>query len=318
MEMKQQLVSSRKSTYGSGNLCNYITIHETANYDKGTGAQTHANLQSNGYSASWHYQVDDKEVVQSFPDTIRCWHAGDGKGRGNYESIGIEICVNSDSDFKKAVQNAAWLVRQLLATYPRITMDRVVQHNKWSGKNCPFNLRSGKKGIDWAGFKHLVEAGDPVPSKPQSPPSKPEQGKSSTSTSIVDWMNTNKMDSSFANRAKLAKQYGITEYSGTAAQNNELLDKLQGKTADKPSPQPTSSKVLRYGDSGADVKAMQQALASVYFYPDKGAKDNGIDGLYGTKTRDAVRRFQSVHTPAEVDGIYGPKTRVALDKVRKK
>ncbi|QGX65945.1 hypothetical protein GPA07_11020 [Bacillus sp. ms-22] len=37
---------------------------------------------------------------------------------------------------------------------------------------------------------------------------------------------------------------------------------------------------------------MQEALAAVYFYPDKGAKNNGIDGYYSPKTENAVKRFQ--------------------------
>ena len=76
-------------------------------------------------------------------------------------------------------------------------------------------------------------------------------------------------------------------------------------------------KTLQRGDEGEAVRQMQHALASVYFYPDKGAKDNGIDGVFGPKTENAVRRFQSVFLPGEVDGIYGPKTRAKLAQVRK-
>lgn len=68
--------------------------------------------------------------------------------------------------------------------------------------------------------------------------------------------------------------------------------------------------------SGSGVRAVQEALASVYFYPDKGAKNNGIDGYYGAKTADAVKRFQSVHGLV-ADGIYGPKTKAALEKATK-
>jgi len=45
--------------------------------------------------------------------------------------------------------------------------------------------------------------------------------------SLIDYMKSKGMDTSFANRAKLAKQYGITNYTGTAAQNLALLAKLQ-------------------------------------------------------------------------------------------
>jgi len=49
--------------------------------------------------------------------------------------------------------------------------------------------------------------------------------------SIVDWMNANGMDSSFVNRAKLAAQYGINNYTGTAAQNTQLLTMLRNQSS---------------------------------------------------------------------------------------
>lgn len=45
--------------------------------------------------------------------------------------------------------------------------------------------------------------------------------------SLVDYMHSNNMDFSFANRSKLAESYGIVGYSGTSAQNLALLSKLQ-------------------------------------------------------------------------------------------
>ena len=77
-----------------------------------------------------------------------------------------------------------------------------------------------------------------------------------------------------------------------------------------------SSGTLNVGDKGAAVKAMQELLASVYFYPDKGAPNNGIDGIYGPKTKDAVKRFQSTHG-LTADGIYGPNTKAKLLEVAK-
>ncbi|WP_420469317.1 N-acetylmuramoyl-L-alanine amidase, partial [Bacillus licheniformis] len=46
---------------------------------------------------------------------------------------------------------------------------------------------------------------------------------------------------------------------------------------------------------GTAVRQIQEALAAVYYYPDKGAKNNGIDGYYGPKTANAVKRFQLMH-----------------------
>lgn len=65
---------------------------------------------------------------------------------------------------------------------------------------------------------------------------------------------------------------------------------------------------------GNDVKVIQEALASIYFYPDKGAKNNGIDGFYGAKTVGAVKRFQSMYG-LKADGVYGAGTRAKLDSL---
>src|SRR5690625_452069 len=156
--IRKQLVTSRAKTYSGVNPAKYITIHETANTSAGANAQAHANLQTRGFSASWHWQVDDKEAIQSFPHNVRCWHAGDNRGSGNLECIGIEICVNSYGDFKKAVANAVELVRKIMSD-EGIPITNVVQHNRWSGKNCPTNLRNGSKGITWADFIEAVKGG---------------------------------------------------------------------------------------------------------------------------------------------------------------
>lgn len=68
---------------------------------------------------------------------------------------------------------------------------------------------------------------------------------------------------------------------------------------------------LGRGDRGDNVRQVQEALASVYYYPDKSAPNNGVDGVYGPKTENAVERFQTIHD-CTVDGKYGPETRQAL------
>ena len=98
VKIRKDLVSSsviKNASYGYGNPKSHIVIHETANQKPGADAAAHARLQKGGNSraASWHYTVDDKEIVQSFPDDVKCWHSGSAY---NSKSIGIEICVNSD------------------------------------------------------------------------------------------------------------------------------------------------------------------------------------------------------------------------------
>ena len=189
VKIKKQLISDTRNKLGRSNKRTYITIHETANTSKGANAQAHANLQSNGNSraANWHWQVDDKQAIQSFTHDFSLYHCGDGGGSGNRNSIGIEICVNSDGDYVQAVKNAAALTRKIMAE-ENIPLSRVVQHNHWSGKNCPTGLRQGREGLNWHKFISLVKGVDvEQASKPQvKPQSKPSKVKPQTTKLAVD------------------------------------------------------------------------------------------------------------------------------------
>ncbi len=138
----------------------YITIHCTGNRTPAANAKMHANYQCNGSAGnttSWHYTVDKDSIYQSFDDWRECWHAGDGNGPGNTSSIGIEICVNDQYGFKAACDNAAWLTAELCKRHS-LFIDSVVQHNRWSGKNCPAELRSGEWGVKWNDYIAMVAA----------------------------------------------------------------------------------------------------------------------------------------------------------------
>jgi N-acetylmuramoyl-L-alanine amidase CwlA len=98
-----------------------------------------------------------KEIYQHIPDNETAWHCGDGKGSGNTKSIGIEICMNSDGDILEATDNAVELVVYLCKAH-NIPLSNVVQHNYWSGKNCPQMLRS-KNPYNWDTFIAKVKQG---------------------------------------------------------------------------------------------------------------------------------------------------------------
>ena len=70
-------------------------------------------------SVSWHFTVDDTQIIQHLPTNEVAWHAGPN---GNSQSIGIELCVNSDGDFQKAKANAAWLVKRLMKQFEHPTI----------------------------------------------------------------------------------------------------------------------------------------------------------------------------------------------------
>ncbi|AXH71090.1 putative endolysin [Bacillus phage BSP38] len=293
VKIRKDIVSDSVITaasYGSGNTKQYIVIHETANTKAGADAENHAKLQRNGNSrdASWHYTVDDKEAVQSFPDNVKCWHAGSSY---NNNSIGIEICVNSDGNFKQAVKNAAELTKSLMQKYG-IPKSHVITHREASGwKDCPHNLRSGAKGVTWNDFLKMLDGKASVVTEPaKSTPAKSTPSKSSGSpnfntNSIVDFMNSVGLDSSFNNRKKYADKYGIKGYEGTASQNAKLLEKLKVVYKSIPSSKPKEPKgnqktnsIVEYLDSiGVDSSFNNRA---------KLAAANGIKGYKGTEDQN--------------------------------
>ena len=137
----------------------WITVHETAMTSVGHNAEFLANLQYNtAYvspagdprQASWHYQVDENAIYQSFPDSVACWHAGEKYG--NYYAIGIEMCVNSDGNYEGAMRNDAKLIAYLMHKY-NLTMENVKRHFDFSGKECPsYMIRTNR----WNEFLELV------------------------------------------------------------------------------------------------------------------------------------------------------------------
>ena len=153
--------------------CIGVTIHNTDNSGVGAGARAHANLLKNSWKnkqQSWHFAVDENGAYQSIPTDEIAWHAGDGgSGKGNTQTIAIEICMNSDGDLEKATDNAAQLAAQQLKK-KGLSADKLYQHHDWSGKNCPSQIRAGKP-YNWSTFKSKVKAyynGNTSASKPSA------------------------------------------------------------------------------------------------------------------------------------------------------
>jgi hypothetical protein len=154
-----------KYNFSTGNDPKYIVVHDTGNPGKGADADAHYRYFNGGNrNASAHYFVDDHSIIQTVEDANASWHCGDGKGQygiTNYNSIGIEICINSDGDYNKAVQNAIDLVKFLMKKH-NISLDKVVRHYDASRKNCPGTM-SSNNWEKWNWFKgQLKEEAAPV------------------------------------------------------------------------------------------------------------------------------------------------------------
>lgn len=136
---------SKKNCYIGQNKPAYIVIHETDNWSKGADAKAHATAMKNGNLAGTvHYYVDSKSVYQTLDHNDGAWAVGDGKGKygiTNRNSINIEICVNPETDYYKAVDKAEQLAAQLLKQYGWGT-DRLKRHYDASRKNCPRRIQA--------------------------------------------------------------------------------------------------------------------------------------------------------------------------------
>lgn len=162
VQVKQQIVpqANRHATYGTGNPKKKMVVHQTGNRSKGANAQMHARLQQNGWSASWHIQSDDKEIIQSWPFDYRLWHASTGRATngGNMVGIGWEICINQDGDYLKSLELAAEGIAQVMKQ-EGIPMSGLTTHNAEDPRNkwCPAQILSGWRGITWPKFKEMVQ-----------------------------------------------------------------------------------------------------------------------------------------------------------------
>ena len=132
----------RKNRSGGSINPQFITIHNTSNTNSGADASAHSRfvrntghyILSDGRKrwVSWHYTVDDGEIIKHLPINERAYHAGSG----NSKSIAIEICMNSGIDQAKANERAVRLVTALLHDL-KLPLTNIVPHRHWTGKNCP-------------------------------------------------------------------------------------------------------------------------------------------------------------------------------------
>ena len=209
--------------------CIGVTIHNTDNSGAGADAKAHANLLKNSWKnkqQSWHFAVDEDGAYQSIPTDEIAWHAGDGgSGKGNTQTIAIEICMNSDGDLEKATDNAAQLAAQQLKE-KGLSADKLYQHHDWSGKNCPSQIRAGKP-YNWSTFKNKVKAyynGSTSVSKPSTGTGNGSSSSKKTVSQLADEVIAGKWGNGTARKealesagydyaavqAEVDRRYGVT------------------------------------------------------------------------------------------------------------
>ena len=137
----------------------YIVVHDTGNTDSGANAERHYRYFNGGNrGSSADIFVDDTQALQvNDYHTYYSWHCGDGHGKygiTNNNSVGVEMCINSDGDYDKAFANTVEVVKQLMSEL-NIDAAHVVRHYDASRKNCPASF-SGNNWAKWLEFKRRL------------------------------------------------------------------------------------------------------------------------------------------------------------------
>ncbi|HDI3541853.1 TPA: M15 family metallopeptidase [Listeria monocytogenes] len=192
------------------------------------------------------------------------------------ESNGIEVLIYETIRTKEQqAANVASGASQTMRSYHLVgqALDFVMAKGKtvdWgayrSDKGKKFVAKAKSLGLEWGGdwsgfvdnphlqFNYKGYGTDTFgKGASTSNSSKPSANTNTNSLGLVDYMNMNKLDSSFANRKKLAAKYGIKNYSGTASQNTTLLAKLKaGK------PHTPASNNTYYTENPGKIKTLVQ------------------------------------------------------------
>jgi len=84
-------------------------------------------------------------------------------------------------------------------------------------------------------------------------------------------------------------------------------------------PPASSARILKLGDVGEDVRALQVFL-NTHGYPIANPGEQGGAGrevlTFGLKTQEALMRFQRANSIVPASGIYGPVTRGRVESMR--
>jgi len=130
----------------------FLVVHNTAN--DASAANEIAYMIRNDNQTSFHYAVDDKEIIQGIPENRNAWHAGDGNGPGNRKGLSVEICysLSGGPRFRDAEIVAAKFIAEKLKE-KGWDISKVKKHQDFSGKYCPHRTLD----MGWQRFLDMAE-----------------------------------------------------------------------------------------------------------------------------------------------------------------
>jgi len=130
--------------------------------------------------------------------------------------------------------------------------------------------------------------------------------------SLVDYLKSKGMDASFSARKKLAAQYGITNYIGTAAQNLALLSKLKNGVQPTQSTSTTTTYTVKRGDTLSGIASKYGTSVATL------QKLNGISNPNKIYAGQKLKISGSSAVPSSKSKVYVVKKGDTLSEIAKK
>lgn len=158
----------------------FIVVHNTAN--DASAKNEIAYMIRNDNQVSFHYAIDDKEIIQGISEDRNAWHAGDGgSGKANRTGIAIEICYSkSGGDKFIAAEKLAAKFIAFKLKEKGWGIDKVKKHQDFSNKYCPHRTLD----MGWERFLNMIKAEMNIEPEPAPAPS--AEIKVNDVVSIVD------------------------------------------------------------------------------------------------------------------------------------
>lgn len=142
MNIEEFLPTKEDKRSGIKMKARYITIHETDNENKGSSAFFYARLGNKNQVMPWHYIVDDSDIIYQVNhlDEV-AFQIDDLRSTCNMNSVGISLCVNKGSVFRRTRYNAIQLVI-FLKKKLNIPLGNVYPRHKWDKSGNPKKILS--------------------------------------------------------------------------------------------------------------------------------------------------------------------------------
>lgn len=275
----------------------FIVAHDTGNFN--STAQENVNYYkrtANEISASAHFFVDDKGIIECVPglyNAEKAWHVLYNRPQDNAIfgddandiAIGVELCFGNKFNSMAAYLNYVWLLAHLCVIYDLSPKNDIVGHYTLD----PKNRTDPKNALSYIG------------------------------KTFNDLINDVVKEHDFMKKRNYIKTSDGCKFNVYHYKDEQYikLDDIQSRLGDFEifdyestiKPQTTERRVLKPGMSGKDVRELEHILTKIGY--DIGKYE---DDFYGSVTQKKVMAFQTDYN-LKVDGIVGPITWSEIDRV---